>query len=74
MEPEGSLQCSQEPHVRPCVTFRNKLYFFYGEELLATRPTSMPEDHPLSAVSDIPKTDVNFQNMSTRTLIFSKTN
>jgi hypothetical protein len=37
--------------VRPCVTFRNKL-FLYGEELLAPRTTTKLEDHPLSAVRD----------------------
>jgi len=31
--------------------FRNKASF-YGEELLAPRPTRMLEDHPLSAVRD----------------------
>jgi hypothetical protein len=34
-----------------CVTFRNKLAF-YGEELLASRPTPKLEDHLLSAVRD----------------------
>jgi hypothetical protein len=33
------------------VVFRNKL-IFYGEELLAPRPTPKLEDHPLSAVRD----------------------
>jgi hypothetical protein len=33
------------------VTFRNKL-IFYGEELLAPRPTPKLQDHPLSAVRD----------------------
>jgi hypothetical protein len=33
------------------VNFRNKL-IFYGEELLAPRPTPKLEDHPLSAVRD----------------------
>jgi hypothetical protein len=27
-------------------------FFFYGEELLAPRPTTKLEDHPLSAVRD----------------------
>ena len=29
-----------------------KIVLFYGEELLATRPTPKLEDHPLSAVSE----------------------
>jgi hypothetical protein len=33
------------------VNFRNKI-IFYGEELLAPRPTPKLEDHPLSAVRD----------------------
>jgi hypothetical protein len=33
------------------VVFSNKL-IFYGEELLAPRPTNKLEDHPLSAVRD----------------------
>jgi hypothetical protein len=33
------------------VVFRNK-FIFYGEELLAPRPTPKLEDHPLSALSD----------------------
>jgi hypothetical protein len=33
------------------VNFRNKI-FFYGEELLAPRPTAKLEDHPLLAVRD----------------------
>jgi len=36
---------------RPCVTFRNNL-FFYGWELLAPHPTFRLEDHPSSAVRD----------------------
>jgi hypothetical protein len=36
---------------RPCVTFRNRP-FFYGDELLAPRRTPKLEDHPLSAVRD----------------------
>jgi len=31
--------------------FRNKASF-YGEELMALRPTPKPENHPLSAVRD----------------------
>jgi hypothetical protein len=34
-----------------CESFCNKL-IFYGEELLASRPTPKLEDHPLSAVRD----------------------
>jgi hypothetical protein len=37
------------PRLREC--FRNKL-IFYGEELLAPRPTPKLEDHPLSDVRD----------------------
>jgi hypothetical protein len=41
--------------ISPCprflVNFRNKL-IFYGEDLLAPRPTLKLEDHPLSAVRD----------------------
>jgi hypothetical protein len=33
------------------MNFRNRL-IFYGEELLAPRPTPKLEDHPLSAVRD----------------------
>jgi hypothetical protein len=33
------------------MNFRNKLTF-YGEELLAPRPTHKREDHPLSAIHD----------------------
>jgi hypothetical protein len=33
----------------PYVIFRNKLIFLRGEELLAPRPTSKLEDHPMSA-------------------------
>jgi hypothetical protein len=33
------------------VNFRNKI-IFYGEELLAPRPTPKLEDHPLSLVRD----------------------
>jgi hypothetical protein len=60
MQPEGSLPHSQVPATCPSWapgprlsvwTFRNKIYF-YGEELLAPRPTPKLEDHPLSAVRD----------------------
>jgi hypothetical protein len=37
------------PVLRPPVNFHNKL-IFYGEELLAPRPTPKLEDHPLLAV------------------------
>jgi hypothetical protein len=39
------------PGPRLCDLFRN-MAIFYGEELLAPRPTPKPEDHPLSAVRD----------------------
>jgi len=64
MEPEYSLPHSQEtatcPYPDPAsVQIRGLLYecfvtsyVFYGEELLAPRPTSKLEDHPLSAVRD----------------------
>jgi hypothetical protein len=39
------------PGPRLLENFRNKL-IFYGEELLAPRPTPMLEDHPLSAARD----------------------
>jgi hypothetical protein len=39
------------PSYRQLRTFRNKASF-YGEELLATRPTPKLEDHPLSAFRD----------------------
>jgi hypothetical protein len=35
---------------RPCITFLNKL--FYGEVLLAPRPTPTLEDHTLSVIRD----------------------
>jgi hypothetical protein len=42
--------------VRPVIdtieTFLNIVVFFYGEGLLAPRPTARLEDHPLSAVRD----------------------
>jgi hypothetical protein len=37
---------------RSCVTFRNKSFLFYVEDLLATRPTPKLMDHLLSAVRD----------------------
>jgi hypothetical protein len=41
------------PNPRPCLTLRDKLLFlFYGEDLLASRPTSKLEDYPLSTVRD----------------------
>jgi hypothetical protein len=46
------LSLSWVPGVRLSVwTFCNKIHF-YGEELLAPRPTPKLEDHPLSAVRD----------------------
>jgi hypothetical protein len=39
------------PGPRICIVFRN-MVIFYGEELLAPRPTPKLEDHPLSAVRD----------------------
>jgi hypothetical protein len=53
----SSALCSQTPSVyvpsvapiQNLVNFRNKI-IFYGEELLAQRPTPKLEDHPLSAV------------------------
>jgi hypothetical protein len=45
IEAEGSLPCSLKapPIPRSYVTFHNKP-FFYGEELLASRPTPKLED------------------------------
>jgi hypothetical protein len=57
MEPGGSLPHSQQPATCPspcprlCTLFRNIL-IFYGEELLALRPSPKLEDHPLSANRD----------------------
>ena len=61
MEPEGSLPYSPVPATCPrsispgpklsVWTFCNKIRF-YGEDLLAPRPTLKLEDHPLSAVRD----------------------
>jgi hypothetical protein len=39
------------PGPRPLVIFRDKL-IFYGEELLAPRPTPKLEDHPFLTVRD----------------------
>jgi hypothetical protein len=39
------------PGPRPLLNVRNHL-IFYGEHLLAPRPTPKVEDHPLSAVRD----------------------
>jgi hypothetical protein len=51
MEPEGSLSHSQEPvGPRLCIVVRY-MVIFYGEELLAPRPTPKLEGHPLSAVA-----------------------
>jgi hypothetical protein len=58
MEPEGSLPSLQEPSTctypepnlpRLCVAFRIE-FVFYGDGLLAPRPTPKREDHPLSFV------------------------
>jgi hypothetical protein len=47
----GSFIQGMLPSPRLLVVFRNKL-IFYGEELLAPRPTPKLEDHPMSAVRD----------------------
>jgi hypothetical protein len=39
------------PNLNHCVTFINKM-IFYGEQLLAQRPTPNLEDNPFSAVRD----------------------
>jgi hypothetical protein len=41
----------RDPGPRPLLNFRNKL-ISYDKELLAQRPTTKLEDHPLSAVRD----------------------
>ena len=61
MEPEGSLPLSQvfakspypkdQPRSEAHVSVCNKVSF-YGEDLLAPRPTTKLEDYPLSAVRD----------------------
>jgi len=38
-------------HTRTCVTFRNKVLFYF-KKLLAPRPTPKLEYYPLSAVRD----------------------
>ena len=48
MEPVGSLPHSQ---VLTVWMFLNRIHFF-GEELLALRPTPKLENHPLSAARD----------------------
>jgi len=35
---------------KPCVTFHNKLFYFYSEGLLTPHSTPKIEDHSLSAV------------------------
>jgi hypothetical protein len=58
-EPDQSSPCSPSlksyqrisPGPRLCIVFRN-IVIFYGEELLAPRPTPKLEDHLLSAVRD----------------------
>jgi hypothetical protein len=47
----GSFIQGTHPGPRLLVVFCNKL-IFYGEELLAPRPTPKLEEHPLSAVRD----------------------
>jgi hypothetical protein len=37
-------------NLRPCVTFRNKLFFFYREGMSTPRPTPNLVDHPMSVV------------------------
>jgi hypothetical protein len=51
--PEPLLKSYQtiSPGPRFCMVFRN-MVTFYGEDLLAPRPTPKLEDHPLSAVRD----------------------
>jgi hypothetical protein len=50
MEPESSLPHSQVPATRfVCEYFVTKIRF-YGEKLLAPRPTPEQEDHPLPAI------------------------
>jgi len=55
MEPEGSLPHSSVtdncPYPEPVWTILNAMCF-YGEELLAPRPTPKLEDGPLSAIRD----------------------
>jgi hypothetical protein len=48
---KGIAQKLMRSYLRLLVVFRNKL-IFYGEELLAPRPTPKLEGHPLSAVGD----------------------
>ena len=54
MEPESSLPHSQvlSPGPRLSLWMVRNTIRFYGEELLAPRPTPKPENHPLSAVRD----------------------
>jgi hypothetical protein len=54
MEPEGS-----SPHLQQLATYNRGFFesvvtrlIFYGEELLAPRPVSKLEEHPLSVVRD----------------------
>jgi hypothetical protein len=65
MEPKSSLPHPQQPAICPylksyqrispgprlCIVIRN-IVIFYGEELLALRPTLKLEGHSLSAVRD----------------------
>jgi hypothetical protein len=58
MEPESAVQNSQQPFSKMSVRFRGLCVWFvtclsfYGEELLAPRPTPKLEDHPSLAVRD----------------------
>jgi hypothetical protein len=53
MKSAGSLPCSQEPaNSEALCNISQQAVSFYGEELLAPRPTPKLEDHPLSAIHD----------------------
>jgi len=52
MEPRGTLPCSQEHNSSKTLCKISQGGFFYGERLLAPRPTPKLEDHALSANSD----------------------
>ena len=52
METEGSSPYSQQPATRAFLQYFVTCLIFYGEELLAPRPTPKLEDHLLSAVRD----------------------
>jgi hypothetical protein len=51
--------------MRPYETFHTRI-IFYGEELLAPRPTSKLEDHPWSAVSYPPYLEAVFSVQNPR--------